>query len=161
MSHNYVNNPGGAAASFGIVQGAAASNPVAPSLSDNKQVIIGRIYLPANTTSTDQEGVIYTKEPIPLLGNNPDIWTKFNFNPADKADTEIVEGILENLESFVKYEEFNGLSIAVGNKIDSGDAAKLKEPNAFTRQQKFAKGEDINSTAARRKCWTSCCRILE
>lgn len=72
--HEYSQVTGGASATYSVIEGTPAASPSAPSLTDaNIQTIIGRIYIPANTTTLDEAGVIYTKERIPNYGNDSSI----------------------------------------------------------------------------------------
>lgn len=69
--HKYEITTGGLAAEYFIIQGTPSTTPLLPILTDPKfQVVIGQLYLPANTSVLDKEGVIYTRSQLPELGNN-------------------------------------------------------------------------------------------
>lgn len=74
MLHEYVEVAGGQPATYAIIQGTASATPVPPFLTDAaRQVVLGKLYLPGNTTSLDADGVVYTKELPPMLGADPTI----------------------------------------------------------------------------------------
>jgi hypothetical protein len=69
--HQYQLIAGGVDAEYFIIQGTPSINPAPPILTNpNFQVIIGELYLPANTSVLDATGVIYTRPQLPELGNN-------------------------------------------------------------------------------------------
>ena len=69
--HGYIQVAGGAAAVYSVIEGTPAANPVAPVLSlPNRQVILGQIYIPANTTDLNGAGVVYTQAAAPYFAGN-------------------------------------------------------------------------------------------
>ncbi len=69
--HKYEEIAGGIAAEYFIIEGTPNITPTVPTLTNpNFQVIIGEVYLPANTSVLDAAGVIYTRPQLPELGNN-------------------------------------------------------------------------------------------
>ncbi|CAB4185271.1 hypothetical protein UFOVP1492_91 [uncultured Caudovirales phage] len=69
MLHEYVEVSGGQPATYAVIQGTASATPVPPFLNDPaRQVILGELYLPGNTTALNAEGVVYTKALPPMLG---------------------------------------------------------------------------------------------
>ena len=69
--HKYAEIAGGLDAEYFIIQGTPNANPVVPTLTNpNFQVVIGQLYLPANTSTLDADGVVYTRPQLPELGNN-------------------------------------------------------------------------------------------
>ena len=69
--HEYIQVAGGTAAVYSVIQGTPAANPVAPALSlPNRQVILGQIYVPANTTDLNGTGVVYTQADTPYFAGN-------------------------------------------------------------------------------------------
>lgn len=69
--HEYIQVAGGSAAVYSVIQGTPAANPVAPALSlPNRQVVLGQIYIPANTTDLNGAGVVYTQADAPYFAGN-------------------------------------------------------------------------------------------
>lgn len=72
--HKYIATVGGSLATYSIVQGTPAANPVAPSLPvPDEQVILGTLYVPANMTNLNGTGVVYTKSVAPDFGDSNNI----------------------------------------------------------------------------------------
>jgi hypothetical protein len=105
--HEYVATVGGAVATYSVVQGTAAANPVAPALPlPLKDVIIGRIYVPAGTTLGID--VTYTPEPVP-----------------DHAGDDTIAHI-DRLNTWSAHQIFNGVYGDVGvAKIDAGGVINI------------------------------------
>lgn len=77
MEHEYVQVLGGQPAAYAIIEGTPDASPTAPALpSPETQVILGRLYVPAGMTNLSGTGVIYTKEPMPLFGNDERLMLK-------------------------------------------------------------------------------------
>ncbi|WP_338761887.1 hypothetical protein WAF17_16465 [Bernardetia sp. ABR2-2B] len=69
--HKYEEIAGGLDAEYFLIEGTPNTSPVAPTLTNtNFQVVIGELYLPANTSTLDTTGVVYTRSSLPELGNN-------------------------------------------------------------------------------------------
>ena len=69
--HEYIQVAGGTAAVYSVIQGTPAASPVAPALSlPNRQVTLGQIYIPANTTNLNDPDVVYTQAETPYFAGN-------------------------------------------------------------------------------------------
>lgn len=77
LEHQYLQIAGGAAASYSVRTGTAASSPFAPALPfPNKQVVLGYLYVPAGLgfgSDMTNPAVVYTKAPTPFFANDPTI----------------------------------------------------------------------------------------
>lgn len=69
MAHTYTAIGGGTVASYAVIQGAEAADPVAPALTlPLEQVKIGELFVPAGITLLTDVGVAYTRELSPIMG---------------------------------------------------------------------------------------------
>ena len=73
-THQYLETPGGAVATYQIIQGTPGATPVAPALTfPNQQVILGTFYVPAGTTDLAAVGLTYTRSLTPAFAGDPSI----------------------------------------------------------------------------------------
>ena len=71
--HEYIVSTGGATALYKVIEGTPAAIPVAPPLSvglENKQVILGTLYIPAATANLSEVGVEYNASLTPDFLND-------------------------------------------------------------------------------------------
>lgn len=77
---------GGVQAQYYAIPGGQAEPPVAPALTDPaKQMIIGELYLPGGAVSLDEDGVKFTKAPLPTNPSLPDIVYPASYDPDTKT----------------------------------------------------------------------------
>lgn len=76
FEHEYKEIAGGIDGVYKVIKGTGANVPTLDN--PNIQIILGYLYLPANTTKLNAAGVTYTKANIPTLGNNMDFILKSN-----------------------------------------------------------------------------------
>ena len=102
---------GGVEAEFFVIQGTPSANPVAPTLTNpNFQVVIGELYIPANTSVLDAAGVIYTRPKLPELGNNnlqeqQDILQQ-NFNTLQQSFTTLQNNFNTLNQTMIDWREY-------------------------------------------------------
>lgn len=71
LEHNYISTTGGTPAIYKVLQGTPAASPVPAALTDpDKQVILGYLTLPPNTSNLTAVGVTYTQAPVPYFANS-------------------------------------------------------------------------------------------
>jgi hypothetical protein len=88
VTHEYSESVvGGTSAIYSIIKGAPAPSPVAPALSfPQKQTLLGQLYVPANMTALNQEGVSYVRASSPEFnGGAEKIYVDTRFESIDDS----------------------------------------------------------------------------
>lgn len=88
-THEYIQVVGGSPATYSVISGTPSLTPVIPTLPfPTKQVILGQLYVPANMTSLNGVGVVYTQSNIPNFANDNTIVHTYNENNFSKIQTD-------------------------------------------------------------------------
>lgn len=88
LEHYYVTTPGGIAASYGVIQGTPAANPVAPALTNPAtQIVLGYLYLPPLCTDLYGGLAEWTRPEVPAFANDPSILFTHKIQTSKKHKT--------------------------------------------------------------------------
>ena len=126
LNHTYIETEGGQSALYSIIKGVEhASTPVAPAVPTG-HVKIGELHLPTGFTQLDNVGVVWVREKIPLLGDDP---SRMNL----KAD--LVNGIVPDAQ--IQHKSY------IYDNIAARDAAMV-----WDRKEVYVKDASADTTVS-------------
>lgn len=107
--HEYVDVQGASQAIYYVIEGVPSATPVAPVVPNPTQIklVLGTLYVPANTTALTDAGVTYTKSPIPTFANDPTI---MHTNLVQTSTSEKTFNLFAGMLSELVYDETDPLA---------------------------------------------------